>query len=37
MATWMLPLFGRVLEPDSIEVKEGIAASLRILVMQTTL
>src|ERR1700682_3375831 len=28
MATWMAPLFGRVLERDSIEVKEGIAASL---------
>src|ERR1700676_118850 len=32
MATWMPPLFGRVLEPDSIEVKEDIAASLNELV-----
>src|ERR1700694_1517535 len=30
MATWMPALFGRVLEPDSIEVKEGIPASLPI-------
>jgi hypothetical protein len=30
MATWMPPLFGRVLEPASIEVKEDIAASLTI-------
>jgi hypothetical protein len=37
MATWMPPLFGRVFEPDSIEVKEGIAASLIIYLLQTTL
>jgi hypothetical protein len=30
MATWMPLPFGRVLEPDSIEVKEDIAASLTI-------
>jgi hypothetical protein len=30
IATWMPLLFGRVLEPASIEVKEGIAASLTI-------
>jgi hypothetical protein len=36
MATWMPRLAGRVLEPASIEVKEGIGASL-ILSLQTTL
>jgi hypothetical protein len=30
MATWMPGLFGRVLEPDSIEVKEAIRASMTI-------